>query len=108
MIVASSIDRKRLLRFCICCMTLAFIPIVPAAAQQADQLQQQLDQLKQQYEATTEAMQLRMAALAQQIQSQKEASEKEQQTKVSAIQLATEHAAQSLLGNSNEGGAKFQ
>jgi maltoporin len=108
MIVASSIDRKRLLRFCICCMTVAFIQIVPAAAQQADQLQQQLDQLKQQYEATTEAMQLRMAALAQQIQSQKEASEKEQQTKVSAIQLATEHAAQSLLGNSNEVGAKFQ
>ena len=50
--------------------------VLPAAGQQAATLQQQLEQLKQEYETSTQALQLRMATLEQQIQSQKESQRK--------------------------------
>jgi len=51
-------------------------------------LQKQLDQLKQQYDATTRDLQQRITALEQQIQKQKEESEKAKQGTISAAELA--------------------
>ena len=85
-----------------------------AAAQQPatphlDDLQEELAQLKQQYDATTHALEQRIAALEQQIQKQKEASEKAKQSTVSAAELAAQQTAKNaILGESNEVGAKFQ
>jgi maltoporin len=108
MISVSSIDRKHPLRLSLGCVALSLFGILPAAAQQGDQLRQQLEDLKQEYEATTRAMELRMAALEQQIQSQKESSEKANEATVSAANLAAERAAKSVLGDSDQVGAKFQ
>src|SRR5215471_8055211 len=74
----------------------------PAAPSPSD-LQKQLEQLQQQYDATTRDLQQRIAALEQQIQKQKEESEKTKQgTVVSAAELAAEKAAQNaVLGESN-------
>ncbi len=105
----SSIDRKRLPMSWLGCFALSLLWISPAAAQQADPLQQQLDQLKQEYETTTQVLQLRMAVLEQKIQSQKESNEKAKEATVSAADLAAERAARAVLGdNSNQVGAKFQ
>ena len=46
---------------------LAFSVVLPAHAQQTDELQKQLEQLKQQYEKTTRELQERIAVLEQQI-----------------------------------------
>ena len=46
--------------------------VISACAQQAEDLQQQLQQLKRQYEETTQQLQARIAALEQQIQTEKE------------------------------------
>ena len=60
-------------------------------------------------ETTTQALQLRMATLEQQIQSQKESSEKAKEATVSAADLAAERAAKAVLGESSDQvGAKFQ
>ena len=76
---------------------------------QSNDLQKQLDQLKQQYDATTHDLQARIAALEQQIQKQKEESEKTKQGAVSAAELAAEKAAHNaVLGESNQVGAKYQ
>lgn len=80
---------------------------------QSNDLQKQLDQLKQQYDATTHDLQTRIAALEQQIQKQKEESEKTKQGTVSAAELAAEKAARNaaqnaVLGESSQVGAKYQ
>lgn len=76
---------------------------------QSNDLQKQLDLLKQQYEETTHDLQARIAALEQQIQKQKEESEKIKQGTVSAAELAVEKAAQNaVLSESNQVGAKYQ
>ena len=82
----------------------------PAAlAQQSDQLLHELQDLKQQYTATTQALELRMAALELQIEKQKEFSERTKEATASIVDLATEKAAQQVvLGRSDEVGAKFQ
>jgi maltoporin len=108
MISVASIDRKQPLRLSLGCVALSLFGILPAAAQQGDQLRQQLEDLKQEYEATTRALQLRMAALEQQIESQKESSEKTNEATVTASNLAAERAAKSVLGDSDQVGAKFQ
>src|SRR5258708_5891401 len=78
------------------------------AAQKPDDLQKQLEQLKQQYDATTHDLEQRMAALEQQIEKQKETSEKTNAT-VSTVELAAEQAAQkAIFGESDQVGAKFQ
>src|SRR5580693_3226871 len=84
-------------------------PAQQPAAQKADDFEKQLEQLKQQYDATTRDLEQRMAALEQQIQKQKEASEKTKEGTVSALELAAQQAAKNAaLGQSNEVGAKFQ
>ncbi len=103
------IHRKGPPRLFLSSIALTLFGTLPAAAQQASQLQQQFDELKQEYETTTRALQLRMAVLEQQIQSQKQTTEKEQQTTVSTADLAAERAAQAVLGQtSDQVGAKFQ
>lgn len=87
---------------------------LPSLAQQPptakpDDLQKQLEQLKQQYDATTHDLEQRIAALEQQIQKQKEASEKTKEGTVSAVELAAQQAAEkAVLGQSNQVGAKYQ
>ena len=81
---------------------------LPAAGQQANQLQQQIEELKQEYETTNQALQLRIAALEQQVESQKETSDKAKEATVSAAALAAEHAAKSIMGNSDQVGGRFQ
>src|SRR6202795_5167335 len=79
------------------------------AAPKPDDLQKQLEQLKQQYVATTHDLEQRIAALEQQIQKQKEASEKAKEGTVSAVELAAQQAAEkAVLGQSDQVGAKFQ
>lgn len=92
--------------------------ICSASAQQAGDLQQQLQQLKQQYEQSTQDMQRRIATLEQQIEEQKAERQKEtEQAKekakeksetVSAVELAAQQTEKSLLGQSDQVGAKFQ
>jgi maltoporin len=100
----------------------AMIPflILPAAGQQTDQLQEQLQQLKQQYETTTHDLEQRIADLEQQIQKEKEAREQQlekdkeenvkvKQATVSAAELAAQQALKkTILGESDQVGAKFQ
>jgi len=57
MTTVSPIDRKRPPMLCLGCVALSLFWISPAAAQQADQLEQQLKELKQEYEATTQVLQ---------------------------------------------------
>ena len=78
MTTVSPIDRKRPLMSWLGCIALSLFWILPAAAQQADPLEQQLKELKQEYETTTQALQLRMATLEQQIESQKAGRRKDQ------------------------------
>ena len=84
-------------------------PSTQTTPQQADDLQNQLQQLKQQYEATTRDLQQRIAALEQQIQKQKEASEKAKEGTVSTVELAAEQAAEKAVrGQSDHAGAQYQ
>src|SRR5215471_6319767 len=83
----------------------------PAAPSPTSDLQKQLEQLKQQYDATTRDLQQRIGALEQQIQKQKEESEKTKQGTISAAELAAEKAAQNaVLGESKSAqvGAQYQ
>ena len=80
-----------------------------ADASQSNDLQKQLEQVKKQYAATTHDMEQRIAALEQQIQKQKEESEKAKQGVVSAAELAAGKAAQNAVtGQSDQIGAKYQ
>jgi maltoporin len=85
-------------------------PASHGTVSQSSDLQKQLEQLKQQYDATTRDLQQRITALEQQIQKQKEESEKTKQgTVISAAELAAEKAAQNaVLGESSQVGAKYQ
>ena len=93
----------------ILCAGLMLFDVLPARAQQADNLEQQLQQLKQQYDQTTRDMEQRIATLEQQIQKQKDESEKTKQGTISAAELAAQQAAQSaVLGESEQVGAQYQ
>jgi maltoporin len=92
---------------------------LPAAAQQADDLQKQLDQLKQQYEQNMKEMQQRMDALEAQIVKQKAAQatesaaikqdETKKESTVAAIETAAQDAAKAALrGGSDEVSAEHQ
>jgi hypothetical protein len=81
---------------------------LPAAGQQANQLQQQIEELKQEYETTNQALQLRIAALEQQVERQSETSDKAKEATVSAAALAAENAAKSVMGSPGQVGGKFQ
>lgn len=89
-------------------VALVALGVLPSAAQQADDLQKQLQQLKQQYDTTTRDLEQRIAALEQQIDKQKETSEKTKRT-VAAVELAAQQAAQKpVFGESDQVGAQFQ
>jgi maltoporin len=79
-----------------------------ASGQQSDQLQEQLQQLKQQYDMTTHDLEKRIAALEEKIKDEKEAQQKTKENTVSAAELAAEKAAQSVLGEKDQVGAKYQ
>src|SRR5215831_20504557 len=102
--------------------------VMSASAQQSDDLQQQLQHLKRQYEETTQQLQARITTLEHQLQAQKagldhvvedqvaltqaqqDAGQQVQNdSTISAIQLAAEHAAtQALGGQGGQVGAQFQ
>jgi maltoporin len=80
-----------------------------ADASQSNDLQKQLEELKKQYDTTTHDLEQRIAALEQQIQKQKEENEKAKQGTISAAELAAQQTAQNtVLGESNQVGAKYQ
>src|SRR5271170_4177440 len=91
-------------------MSLGITAAAAQKAQQSDQLKQQLEELKQESEANTHALELRIAALEQQIEKEKEAAAENRAGAVSAVELAAEKAAGKIFqsGNSNQVGAKFQ
>ena len=104
---------KRPFRWLTCCAAMISSAGLSAAAQQSDQLQEQLQQLKQQYDTTTHDLEQRIAALEQQINKEKENKEKEKDAKekqgtVSAVELAAQDTEKSLVGRSDQVGAKFQ
>jgi len=78
--------------------------VLPAPAQQADELQKQLQQLTKQYEQTTRELQQRIAALEQQIKKENEDKQNppEKQAAVSAAELAAQEARKAALGQSNQ------
>jgi len=78
--------------------------VLPAHAQQTDELQKQLQQLKQQYEQTTRELQERIAALEQQIKKEREAKQHtpRKEGAVSAAELAVQEAKKAALGGSNQ------
>src|SRR5262245_16031924 len=79
-----------------------------AAAQSRD-LQKQLGQLKQLYDATTRDLQQRIAALEQQLQKKKAASEEPTRGKANAEELAAHKAAEKAVrGGCTGAGAKYQ
>src|SRR5262245_12637211 len=56
-------------------LALVLFVVLPAHGQQTDDVQKQIQQLKQQYEQTTREFQERIAALEQQLKSEREAKE---------------------------------
>jgi len=84
-------------------LALVLSVVLPAHAQQTDDLQKQIQQLKQQYEQTTRELQERIAALEEQLK--KEAATREGPPKkqaVSGVELAVQDAAKVALGQSKE------
>ena len=83
---------------------LALAVVLPAHAQQTDEVQKQIQQLKQQYEQTTRELQERIAALEQQQKQQIETKENppKEEGVVSAVGLAAEDAAKTAFGQSKE------
>jgi maltoporin len=83
---------------------LVFTVVLPAHAQQTDELPKQLEQLKQQYEKTTREFQERIAALEQQIKKEKEDKQNppKKEGVISAAELAAEEAKKAALGGQNK------
>ncbi len=101
-------DWKASLRWLIWCLAMILFGGAAATAQQPD-LQQQVQELKRQYVETTRALEQRIAALEQQIEKEKETKERNKEGSVSAVELAAQEAVhESVLGQSNQVGAKFQ
>jgi len=82
--------------------------VMSASAQQAEDLQQQLLELKRQYEETTRQLQVRIAALEQQIETEKENRKGTKEATISATNLAQEAARTAILGQSDQVGSKYQ
>jgi maltoporin len=87
---------------------------IPAAtgfgqSQQPSSLQQQIDQLKQEYQATTQALQLRIAALELEATKEAENREATKQQTISTAELAAQNAVNAVVqGKSDQVGARFQ
>src|SRR5271163_636371 len=112
MIAVSRKGQRRCFMSFLCSTAMIPFLILPAVGQQTDELQEQLQQLKQQYDTTTHDLEQRIAALEQQIKEEKDAREKqdakEKQDKVSSVELAAQETEKSMLGHSDQVGAKFQ
>src|SRR5262245_29105429 len=87
---------KRLVAFRKIARIIVMLPFgsLCVSAQRADDLHQELQQLKQQYEETTRALQMRIAALEQQIEKEKEARGKPKEGTISVAEVAAEGAIQ--------------
>jgi maltoporin len=92
----------------VCAVVLVLSGVLPASAQQTQDLQQQLQELKRQYEETTQQLQTRIAALEQQIGQQREADGKAKEGAISATKLADEVARKVEVEQSDQVGAQFQ
>ncbi|MGA9242073.1 MAG: carbohydrate porin [Silvibacterium sp.] len=108
---------SRVLRLCyaMAALSLGFTAQAQQSAQvaqqtgQTKQLEQQVDDLKQEYQATTQAMSLRIDALEQQIEQQKETAAQNSAGTVSTLELAVQQAAGRILSDrSSQVGAKYQ
>jgi len=99
---------RRSLRWFACCMVMIFLGGLGASGQQSDQLEQQLQELKQQYAMTTHELEKRITALEEQIKDEKEIEQKTKKNTVSAAELAAKKATQSVLGQNDQVGAKYQ
>ena len=108
MIAGSCSHSKQPVRWLACCAVMVSFSGLSAAGQQTDTLQEQLQELKQQYDTTTRDLQQRIAALEQQIKDDKEIQRTTKENTVSAAELAAEKATRSVLGQSDQVGAKFQ
>jgi maltoporin len=109
MISASGSHRMQRLKLLVCLAVVVHFGPAILTAQEGDPIQKQLEELKQEYAATTQAFELRIAALELQIANQKEASEKAKERTVSTVDLAVKNAAKQLvLGESGQVGAQFQ
>ena len=75
-----------------------FCTIAIAGAQSASQLEQQLQELKQQYAETTRTMEQRIAALEQQIQTQRAAAAAPKESTVSVGELAARGSREGRVG----------
>ena len=103
MIAISLSDWKRPLRSFIWYTATIGLGVLPAPAQQQDQLQQQLQELKDQSAKTTRDLEQRIAALERQIERQKDTNASKK------VELAAQQAAQrAVLDQSDQVGAKFQ
>ena len=89
-------------------MVMIFLGGLGASGQQSDQLEQQLQELKQQYAMTTHELEKRITALEEQIKDEKEIEQKTKKNTVSAAELAAKKATQSVLGQNDQVGAKYQ
>ena len=80
-----------------------------SADQKSGDLTKQLEELKQEYVTTTQALEKRIANLEQQIQKQKEDTEKAKQATVAAAEVAARQVSQNAAqGGSGAVGAKYQ
>jgi maltoporin len=125
MIAESLRYRNQRLRPVLCGVAMISFACVAAKGQQSEQsqeleqLQLQLQQLQQQYETTTQGLEQRLATLRLQIEQEKLAREQQgeretedikqtKQTTVSTVELAAQEARTTVLGESNQVGARFQ
>src|SRR5580692_600768 len=109
MIGASGSHGMQRLKLLVCLAVVVHFGPAILTAQEGDPIQKQLEELKQEYAATTQAFELRIAALELQIANQMEASEKAKERTVSTVDLAVKNAAKQLvLGESGQVGAQFQ
>jgi maltoporin len=90
------------------CVAITVVLVISASAQQPEDWQQQLQQLKRQYEETTQQLQARIAALEQQIRTEKETREKSKEATISTAELAQEAARKVAVGQSDKVGAQYQ
>src|SRR4030095_8402539 len=79
---------------------LVFSAVLPAHAQQTEELQKQIQQLKQQYEQTTLELQARIAALEEQVKKSNEA--KQNPREKAGVVSAVQDAAQTAFGKSEQ------
>jgi len=108
MVTGLRAQRKRFSGWAVGCIAVTAVCTLPSKGQQPDNLEQQLQQLKQQYDTMTRDLEQRLAALEQQIKAEKESKDKNKEGTVSAVELTAQQTEKSVLGQSDQVGAKFQ